>query len=160
VIRGINHVAVHTQNLERLLAFYRDVMGFTLASDVARLENSEVIDNIIGLKNVAARHVMLKAGNCFLELWEYSHPASREAAPLRPCDRGYTHLCLDVSDIESEYERLSRAGMCFSNTRIGTVGVLKALYGKDPDGNVIELQEAPEGHEFSLGQLGVVHLNS
>jgi glyoxylase I family protein len=151
VIRGIHHVAVHTGRFERMLRFYRDIIGF---SEVSRTEwrDSELIDQIIGLEGSEARQVMLRAGTCYLEIFEYARPAARRADPLRPCDRGYTHLCLDVTDIESEYDRLTAAGVLFCR-RPGDFGSLKAVYGRDPDDNIIEIQETRDDHEFALGRL-------
>jgi glyoxylase I family protein len=139
VIRGIHHVALNTANLERMLAFYRDVVGFEVVAELG-WQDSPQIDEVVGLRGSAARQVMLRAGNAYLELFEYSAPAARDAEPLRPCDRGYTHLCLDVVDIEAEHARLTRAGARFER-KPGDFGEIRAVYGKDPDGNVIEIQE-------------------
>jgi catechol 2,3-dioxygenase-like lactoylglutathione lyase family enzyme len=151
MIRGIHHVAVHTGNFERMVAFYRDVVGFAEVSR-AEWEGDVFIDGIIGVEGSAARQIMLRAGNCYLEIVEYQRPESRNTPPLRPNDRGYTHLCLDVTNIETEFDRLTAAGMRF-NRRPGDFGELKAVYGWDPDGNVIEIQETAPGHEFALGRL-------
>ena len=60
---------------------------------------------------------------------------------MRPvCDHGITHICLDVADIDAEYERLKSAGMMFRCPPQG-MGGLRATDGRDPDGNVVELLE-------------------
>jgi catechol 2,3-dioxygenase-like lactoylglutathione lyase family enzyme len=118
--------------------------------------DNPVIDRVIGLEGSAARTVMLKAGNCYLEVFEYAQPAARDGAPLRPCDRGYTHFALDVTDIEQEYDRLAAAGMEFMHDRPGDFGDIKAVYGKDPDGNIIEIQQTTREQAFSLARLGTV----
>ncbi len=149
MIRGIHHVALNTANLERMLAFYRDVIGFEVVAEVSWKDNAE-IDSVVGLHGSAARQIMLRAGNAYLELFEYSSPAAREDAPLRPCDRGYTHFCLDVVDIDAEHARLTQAGMHFQR-KPGGFGEIRAVYGADPDGNVVEIQEIsnPE-HAFAF----------
>lgn len=139
MIRGIHHVALNTANLDRMLAFYRDVIGFEVVADVAWKDDAQ-IDSVVGLKGSAARQIMLRAGNAYLEPFEYTAPAAREGAPLRPCDRGYTHLCLDVVDIEAEHARLSQAGVHFQR-KPGDFGEIRAVYGADPDGNIVEIQE-------------------
>ena len=149
MIRGIHHVAINTANLERMLAFYRDVVGFEVVFESGWKDDAQ-IDSVVGLRGSAAKQAMLRAGNAYLELFEYSAPAARDAAPLRPCDRGYTHLCLDVTDIEAEHARLMRAGAAFER-KPGDFGELRAVYGKDPDGNVIEIQEIlNNAHVFAL----------
>ena len=95
------------------------------------------------LEKSAARQVMLKSGNAYLEIFEFRSPPPHPADPERPVnDHGYTHFCVDVTDIDAEYERLSAAGMQFHcpPPRLGG-GSIRATYGRDPDGNVVELQE-------------------
>ena len=81
-------------------------------------------------------------------------PDSREAAPMRPCDRGYTHICLDVVDIVAEHKRLTEGGMTFNRTP-GGLGDIKAVYGRDPDGNIVEIQETAPTHATDLTRLSV-----
>ena len=76
--------------------------------------------------------------------------------PRQPYHRGYTHFALDVVDIDAEYQRLSENGMTFhapppSREEMGG-SALRAIYGRDPDGNIIELQEIvdPDRVRFTL----------
>jgi catechol 2,3-dioxygenase-like lactoylglutathione lyase family enzyme len=141
MIRGIHHTAISTGDLDRALKFYRDLLGFEVAMEFEWPKGTESADSITGLKDSAARTAMLKAGNMMIEIFEYSSPAPREGDPGRPvCDHGITHICVDVVDIESEYERLKAAGMTF-HCPPQDLGIAKATYGRDPDGNVVELQE-------------------
>jgi catechol 2,3-dioxygenase-like lactoylglutathione lyase family enzyme len=145
MIRGVHHVAISTPDLDRLAAFYIDVCGFEPVMTTS-WENRPIIDRIIGLDRSAARQVMLRAGNAYLELFEYSSPMGTPADPDRnPSTHGYTHFCLDVTDIDAEYQRLRAAGMQFhspppTTDELGGSG-LRAIYGRDPDGNIVELQE-------------------
>jgi catechol 2,3-dioxygenase-like lactoylglutathione lyase family enzyme len=145
VIRGIHHVAICTPDLDRLTAFYTDVFGFEPVME-GGWKDRPIIDRIIGLDRSEARQVMLRAGNAYLELFEYTSPTPRPADPTRRAsDHGYTHFCIDVVDIDAEYERLSAAGMTFhspppTSEELGS-GRLRAIYARDPDGNIVELQE-------------------
>lgn len=157
VIRGIHHMAISTPDLDRLVAFYTDVVGFETVMDTA-WNDRPLVDRMIGLSGSAARQVMLRAGNAHLELFEYSSPESVPARPERnPADHGYTHICLDVTDIDAEHERLSAKGMTFHSTPPTTEDMgggpprLRAIYGRDPDGNIVELQEVlDQGLPFAL----------
>ncbi len=153
MIRGIHHTAVCTADLDRLVAFYRDVVGFEVVGE-SQWANNELIDAIIGLKNSSARQVMMRAGNAYLEFFQYAAPQAREAQPLRPCDRGYTHICLDVVDIEAEHKRLTEAGMQFNRVP-GGFGEISAVYGRDPDGNIVEIQQTAPTHPTDLSHLKV-----
>lgn len=153
MIRGIHHIALHSYNFDRMIAFYRDIIGFEVVTE-GYWENDTKIDSVIGVKGSAARNAMLRAGNCYLELFEYKAPAARDASPLRPSDKGYTHLALDVVDIKSEYARLKAAGMIFCRDP-GDFGDIQAVYGQDPDGNVVEIQETTNDHPFAFAHLAV-----
>jgi glyoxylase I family protein len=142
MIRGIHHTAISTGNLERALAFYRDVLGFRVVFDFAWPPGTEVADRITGLHASSAHAVMLRAGNAFIELFQYAAPPPQPSDPRRPvCDHGITHLCLDVTDLDAEYARLQAAGMIFHCPPQDLGGDVRTTYGRDPDGNVIELQE-------------------
>ncbi len=151
MIRGIHHVAIHTADLDRLEAFYREAFGFRPVAEQFSWAGQPQFDDVIGVPGSAARTVMLRAGNCHVEIFEYASPPAKEGAPLRPHDHGYTHFCVDVTDIETEFDRLKAAGMRFANERFGDFGEIKAIYGYDPDGNIIEIQEVAPGHPFELG---------
>jgi catechol 2,3-dioxygenase-like lactoylglutathione lyase family enzyme len=143
MIHGINHVAISTPDIERLRAFYTDLLGF---EEVFRLNwdvGHRELDNITGLKDSSARIVMLKCGNACVELFEYATPPPKAGDADRPVnDHGITHLCLEVSDIDAEHARLAAAGMRFHCVP-QALGDIRATYGRDPDGNVVELLEVP-----------------
>lgn len=146
MIRGIHHVAISTGDIDRLIAFYRDVIGMEVARESSWPVGSERIDALVGLPGSSARTATLRMGNAYLELFQYVTPSGAPQPHDRPVsDHGYTHFCLDVVDIDAEFERLSAAGMPFHcppppARSIGS-GSLRSTYGRDPDGNVVELQE-------------------
>ena len=162
MIRGIHHVAISTPDIDRLAAFYTDVMGFEVVM-TTQWRDREIVDRMVGLTGSAARQVMLKAGNAYLELFQYESPEPRPADPARnPAWHGYTHFCIDVVDIDAEYERLSRNGMTFHAPppTIDELGHarLRAIYARDPDGNIVELQEILDpALPFALDQTDLVH---
>lgn len=141
MIRGVHHVAISTPDLDRLLGFYRDLLGF---EEIQRFEwpaGTEQVDKVLGLRDSAARQAMLKGANLCLELFEFSAPQPAPMDPRRPvCNHGHTHICFDVVDIESVYDRLRAAGTEF-HCPPQDFGNVRATYGRDPDGNVFEIQE-------------------
>ena len=146
MIRGVHHVAVATGDLDRLITFYTELLGFEVGTRGGWKVGNDVADAIVGLPGSSCRAATLKAGNLFIEVFEYQTPQGRPGDPDRPvCDHGYTHFALDVIDVDAEYERLSAAGMRFHcpppPRSAVSRGSVRATYGRDPDGNVIELQE-------------------
>jgi glyoxylase I family protein len=142
MIRGVHHTAISTGDLERALHFYRDLLGFKVITEFAWPAGTPAADQITGLDNSSARAVMLRANNAVVELFQYASPAPRPGDPRRPvCDHGITHICFDVRDVDAEYARLSAAGMTFHCPPQDIGMGIRTTYGRDPDGNVIELQE-------------------
>lgn len=153
MIRGIHHVAVHVRDLDRMMAFYKDAFGFEIVGEPFSWADSEFIDRIVDVPNSAARGAMLRAGTCYMELFQYSTPAPTVSRALQPFDKGYTHFCVDCTDIETEYQRLKALGMTFSQPGPIDVGHVKSIYGRDPEGNLIELQQTAAHCDFPLNKL-------
>lgn len=154
MIQGIHHTAISTGNLERALRFYRDLLGFEEVFTSAWETGTEVVDKIVGLQGSSAQVVMLQAGNACIELFQYTTPHPKLSEANRPvCDHGITHICLQVTDIDAEYERLRAAGMVFHCPPQMAGTGLRATYGRDPDGNVVELLEATDLKKAFAGRV-------
>lgn len=150
MIRGIHHVAVHVHDLDKMMRFYRDAFGFEVVGEPFGWENDDFIDKIVDVPNSAARGAMLRAGNCYMELFQFQAPLPDSDQPKNPYDKGYTHFCVDVTDIEDEFERLKGLGMTFGQPGPIDVGHVKTIYGRDPEGNLIEIQQTQESCDFKL----------
>lgn len=153
MIRGVHHVAVSTPDADRMLHYYRDLLGFEVVFDTSWEPGTELADRITDLDGSAARQLMVRAGNFYLEIFEYSSPPPRARDGRRPVnDHGITHFALDVLDIDAEYERLTAAGMDFHSPPVDVPGGgVRMCYSRDPDGNVVELQEVlSDRHPIAL----------
>jgi hypothetical protein len=60
---------------------------------------------------------------------------------------------VDVTEIEQEFERLKGLGMSFNQPGPIDVGHVKTLYGRDPEGNLIEIQQTQADCDFPLANL-------
>ncbi len=141
-IEGIHHFAISTPDIDRLIAFYRDMFGFARVFDSTWGEGSDTIDAMLGRRGTVARVAMLRTQTGFLELFQFSAPEPVPARPERSqIDHGYTHFCVNVTDIDAEYQRLLQAGVRFNAPPASMAPALMAAYCRDPDDNVIELLE-------------------
>jgi catechol 2,3-dioxygenase-like lactoylglutathione lyase family enzyme len=155
MINGLHHVAIATRDADRLLACYRDLLGFEVVVDYVWEPGTVVADRITALEGSSARQIMLRNGNAYFEIFQYRapEPAAGDGA-RRVCDPGITHLCLDVTDVDGEYQRLLAAGMTFHCEPQDVARGVRTTYGRDPDGNVIELQQVSgAGHWVALPPL-------
>lgn len=150
VILGMHHTAISTHDIDRLASFY--INHFHLKKlDEAEWANAPDLDAIVGLPESAARYMLLSAGNQCLELFEFRNPVTEKGAADRPVSKaGFTHICFAVRDIGAEYERLRAAGMLFHTPPVVPGDLpFRATYGRDPDGNVVELIEIGAEHPFA-----------
>ena len=76
MIRGIHHVAVHVRDLDRMIEFYRDAFGFEVVGEEFSWRDTPWLDQLLDVPGSAARGAMLRAGSCYMELFEFSAPAT------------------------------------------------------------------------------------
>jgi diaminopimelate decarboxylase len=139
---GLDHVSVTSGDLERSLAFYRDLLGLVLrARGEAEDSNEFEITGVAGAR-VRWADLELPHGQV-LELLEYAEPAGTPSRP-EPNDPGATHFSLRVNDADAVYLRLREAGVSVRSkpTKIEAPGAwdgARAFYASDPDGVTIEL---------------------
>lgn len=142
MINGVHHIALATADMDRLLHFYRDLIGLPLLSD-ARLEpGNRAFETVVGEQDARVRVAQLGAGNVRIEIFEYAQPAPAPGELKRSCDVGLKHIAFDVTGIDAEYDRLVAAGVASISApqSIGE-GIVRSVYLRDPDGNICELQE-------------------
>ena len=138
-IVGFHHVAFSSPDLDRLERFYVSLFRFERVFDFVWEKGSEAIDRILGLEGSAGRAVMLRTGNSFIEIFEFSSPAPKRRDGDRPVhDHGLTHICIAVDDAAAECARLEKLGLRLHCPAV-EMGPFTGTYGRDPDGNVIEI---------------------
>ena len=138
---GMHHVALSVPDIEKATDFYTQAFGFEVVSSGGWEKGFTGADRVVGLKDSVANAAMLKGKNAYLELFEYIEPTPHTKDPDYPVNHhGYTHFCMQVTDIKDEYERLKSLGMRF-HCPPEELGTTAATYGRDPFGNVIEIYE-------------------
>ncbi len=146
MVKGFHHVAISVADMERSIAFYRDIFGMTQACEAFPF-GGEDYARIMALPDPQGRMCMMAKGNLMLELFEFAKPTPAPKDPQYPVsDRGFTHFGVWVEDIEGTYQRMLDAGVKFHCPVLQFQGGMKATYGRDPDGNVFELLEQCDAH--------------
>lgn len=146
MINGVHHISLATTDMDRLLAFYRDLLGLPQRLDIMIEPGNKPLETIVGMENIRARAAGLRAGNVQIEVFQYIDPQPVAGVARPACDAGIRHICFDVTDIEAEYERLKSAGVAFISPPQKLEGAKAcSVYARDPDGNIVELQEIYDG---------------
>ena len=142
MICGIHHAAISTPELRRCVDFYTKLFGFEVVSQSGWPKGTDDLDDLVGLESSSTDVAMLRLGTSMIEVFQFASPAPAPVDPARPVnDHGITHICIHVKDLPAEYERLSAAGMRFNSEPKEVSPTTVCVYGRDPDGNVLELIE-------------------
>jgi len=138
----MSQVAMATPDMERLVAYYAEVLGIPPNRGKSYADNPrfDAVADIDDLE-LSAAWFDLDGPFKMLELWEYHTPPTPPSQTIRrPTSAGYT-FSLEVGDIEREYERLEKAGVSFYG-KPAILGEFWIVFANDPDGNVYSLRQA------------------
>ena len=146
-ITGADHTGITVSNLERSLAFWRDVLGFGL-SHIAH-QTGKMAKEITGVAGAEIKLAVVKApGGHKIELLEYlAPPDGKRHVNLLPCDVGHVHVALIVDDLEDVLERIAKFGWKAAGEpqtiKSGPNAGKRVVYVRDPDGTTIEFMQPP-----------------
>jgi catechol 2,3-dioxygenase-like lactoylglutathione lyase family enzyme len=131
-ITRLNHAVLYVRDVERSVAFYRDVLGFRLLDVLPE-----------GFRGAAFLQAPGSTNDHDLGLFEVPVSDKAGAAADSPAGRGGSvglyHLAWEVdtlAELERLAQRLSEAGALGGASDHGTT---KSLYGHDPDGIEFEI---------------------
>ena len=137
-----NHVGISVTDLDRSIAFYREMFGMEPLGDPFPF-GGEQFSEIMDIPDAQGRMCMIAGGNLRLELFEFANPAGKAKDPKYPVsDRGISHFGMTVDDIHATYARLKAAGVPIHGRLQTFAGSgMRAAYCRDPDGNVFEIMQ-------------------
>jgi len=165
-IIAADHTGITVSDLERSLAFWRDVFGFEFSHSAH--QKGDMAEQITGVKNAELKLAVLKSPTGHkIELLEYLAPADRKKhvdpstslpssaqssgvasrTSLRSCDVGHAHVALIVDDLDSVLQKIAASGWKAAGKpqtlAQGPNAGKRVVYVRDPDGTTIEFMEVP-----------------
>ncbi|MBA3281574.1 MAG: VOC family protein [Acidimicrobiia bacterium] len=121
-IRRMNHAVLYVRNVERSVAFYRDVLGFQVVNAMPGAAfiqaPASINDHDLGLFQIGSEAAASQAGRGQVGLYHLAWEVER------------------LGDLEGLADSLSLAGALVGASDHGTT---KSLYAKDPDGLEFEV---------------------
>jgi lactoylglutathione lyase len=144
-------------DLERSIAFYRDVLGFEIV--FAWNPQADYIRELVGYPDadIHAAILRLPGSDVFLELLEYRN-VERAPVDTRTANPGTAHIAFFVDDLDTLYADLSARGVRSVSTPVTpTIGPNeggRAVYMLDPDGIRVELIQTRRSFAEYAAQAG------
>ncbi|BDH47022.1 VOC family protein [Salmonella enterica subsp. enterica serovar Choleraesuis] len=125
-LMGIHHIAIIASDYARSKAFYCDVLGFTLLSEVYR-----------GARESWKGDLALN-GQYVIELFSFPEPPPR---PTQPESCGLRHLAFVVEDIDASVLELTGMGVVCEPVRTDELTGKRFTFFNDPDGLPLEIYQ-------------------
>jgi lactoylglutathione lyase len=141
-ITKAHHMGLQVADLDRSVAFYRDVLGFTVI--FAWNPQAEYIRELVGYPDADIHGAVLRlpGSEVVLELLEYRN-VERAPVDTRTANPGTAHIAFFVDDLDTLYAELVDRGVrSVSPPVTPTIGPNeggRAVYLIDPDGIRVEL---------------------
>ncbi|WP_409524493.1 VOC family protein [Nitrincola sp. MINF-07-Sa-05] len=137
-IAAIDHIVLRTAHLDRMLAFYVDVLGCVVERELPPEK---------GL-------IQLRAGNALIDLVTTDSEMGRKGgeAPAET-GRNLDHFCLLLEPLSEQeiLDYLHNKGIEGGEfiERYGSEGMGRSVYIEDPDGNTVELRARQDASALS-----------
>ena len=147
------HININSPDWERLAQFYINVFDCKHVPPLRHLygEWFEKASGIPGAE-VYGTHIALPGygeNGPTIEIFTHTNQLGDHSNPFQ--HQGFGHIAIHVDDVEVVYKKLlihggSSDGEIVSNYYDSLGKTLTMIYAKDPDGNIIEIQNWSEAH--------------
>jgi catechol 2,3-dioxygenase-like lactoylglutathione lyase family enzyme len=139
----LTHVGIAVSDLERSLRFYRDGLGFRFKHELH--VEGEPSDTLLRLRGVDLDAVYLVRDGVRIELLRFASPPAPPPRTRAMHEPGLTHLSFRVADLDETLAALRSAGERVLEETIIRIPQVQAAacFVLDPDGQLIELVQAP-----------------
>ncbi|MGQ0696511.1 MAG: VOC family protein, partial [Nitrospiraceae bacterium] len=150
--QSVAAIGFTVSDMDRSIAFYRDVLTFKPVSDV-EVDGPEY-DQLWGIFGVRARIVRVQLSAQQLELTQFISPPDVRPIPVPSYsnDLWFQHFAIVVRDMEQAWAQLRRHHVRQISPRPQTIPIsnpaaagIKAIKFRDPDGHNLELLWFPDG---------------
>lgn len=159
-ITKAHHMGLQVADLDRSVAFYRDVLGFAVV--FAWNPQADYIRTLVGYPDadIHAAVLRLPGSEVVLELLEYRN-VERTPIDTRTANPGTAHIAFFVDDLDTLYTDLVARGVRSVSAPVTpTIGPNeggRAVYLMDPDGIRVELIQTRRSFEDFAATLDVAN---
>ena len=145
-VNVLDHISVTVSDMDRSLAFYRDMLG--LREIERHLLEGETISKMAGKDGVVMQVVRLQAPETtgmLIDLQQYVSPKGG-VSNGKLGDVGHSHICLGVPNLVEAYSEMQEQGVKFVSEPVSfdlDWAIVHVVFLEDPDGYILELMQVP-----------------
>ena len=141
------HTNLIARDWKRLVRFYSEVFGCE-PKGPERDMSGAWLDSVTSLPNAHLTGVHLRLPGYgedgpTLEIFSYDELVDRGMPFANQC--GFAHIACAVDDVDEALQAVIAAGGAavgkIATTEVDGVGLLRVVYARDPEGNIVELQK-------------------
>jgi catechol 2,3-dioxygenase-like lactoylglutathione lyase family enzyme len=133
---SLNHVGMTVGDIERSVAFYRDMVGMEVTS--RRRMQGEWFDTLTHNDGADIDVAMMRLGSFTFQLVQYV-AAGGDTLPLAHHHVGNPHLCVNVDDVDAKHVAATAYGGLEPTPIVDILGSgNRSFYVRDPDGLPVE----------------------
>ena len=144
-ITRFNHTSFTVTDMDRSVRFWTEAMGFEARSVSPRTGPWQA--TVTGVEGAELLIAHLYGHGTHIELIQYVDGAGARTR-IDPSMESAAHVCFEVGDIETAWDRLIAAGASpqgqIAAVEDGPMANVKAGYLRDPGGILIELVDLPQ----------------
>ena len=97
-VLGTNHTSFTVSDLDNMIEFFCDGLGFELLSRAPR--DPKIIEKVTGVDGAKMEIAFVQGPGHRIELIQYLGPPNRRKIESRPCDTGFAHVAYDVDNVD------------------------------------------------------------
>lgn len=140
-IQKMDHVGINVENLEAAKEFFLNIgLEVKWEADLG----GELVERVIGLKNVSDRAVMLQTpdGRAAIELVQFYSPLDGKGIQRSFANTlGIRHIAFQVEDVEEVVAKLKTKGVDLVGEIVTFENAYKDCFVRGPEGIIVELAE-------------------
>lgn len=121
-VLNIRHTGIVVDNYEKAKHFFKELLGFSIASE--NLEEGDYVSSMLGIsqKKVQTLKMTPPGREEQIELLYFPDTDNKLEKKIGLTDMGITHFALQVDDVDKVYEKLVSEGYSFVEKPLKTPG--------------------------------------
>ncbi len=144
MIKGFHHTNLVVSDMEKTKEFYTEVLGLEIELEKS-IDGGE-LSRGVDLPDTRVKVVLFSVpgSGTLVEAFQYVHPPGRPIpSDSKPNDKGFGHICFEVTDIEDAYRELLQKGVEFVSSPVTLANGVRWCYFYGPDREFLEVLQLP-----------------